>query len=446
MRTASIEMREERGQLIVTGPFIEMREVFPKLKSRGFKYNSSDKSWRIEKSQLTARKLKNLDKLLDNSRNETLVQMASAKDVLDKLDGLQFFRVEYNGKKGFAIHGNVFDFKEIVKKAGGRWNRGASRYDFEYYNFDVDKLELVVDKILKAEKDSKRLRSEIRGKLDNKDFGIVSTHLRDSYLYIMSTSKKYRDIIKQHFPKARWKLPYWMIKVSDIEYTNVDKFIKKVNELEESSFQDKSKPKKDKKRSTSADYSWSVGEGYGGKSYKRGTVVVAPLSDQKKGWPKYLYILKTESTYFREDGMSFGVGDDSGKLFYYSARAATPEEAQPLIDESTERASKSKALKELKDIGLDIRKKGRCPKVMVKPKGNKYVLNSNLIPYGGGSWFVVDSGVVWYVVNNGSDGDNWDLNNVQTGGAGAIGHRIRDRFIAQRVEYLAGIMGIKPSK
>jgi hypothetical protein len=31
---------------------------------------------------------------------------------------------------------------------------------------------------------------------------------------------------------------------------------------------------------------------------------------------------------------------------------------------------------------------------------------------------------IWAVRNNGGDGDRWDINNVRTGGAGAIGHRV----------------------
>lgn len=31
---------------------------------------------------------------------------------------------------------------------------------------------------------------------------------------------------------------------------------------------------------------------------------------------------------------------------------------------------------------------------------------------------------VWFVLNNGGDGDDWRLNNVVTGGAGAIGRKL----------------------
>jgi hypothetical protein len=44
--------------------------------------------------------------------------------------------------------------------------------------------------------------------------------------------------------------------------------------------------------------------------------------------------------------------------------------------------------------------------------------------YGGGEWWVIQESWIWYVRNNGFDGDDWGRNNVQTGGAGAIGVRV----------------------
>jgi len=45
--------------------------------------------------------------------------------------------------------------------------------------------------------------------------------------------------------------------------------------------------------------------------------------------------------------------------------------------------------------------------------------------YGGGTWVVLEpnGNYFWYVINNGHDGDDWSQNNIQTGGAGAIGYR-----------------------
>ena len=40
---------------------------------------------------------------------------------------------------------------------------------------------------------------------------------------------------------------------------------------------------------------------------------------------------------------------------------------------------------------------------------------------------MISSSEVWFVLNNGADGDDWSANNVQTGGAGAIGWVVPNR-------------------
>ena len=41
--------------------------------------------------------------------------------------------------------------------------------------------------------------------------------------------------------------------------------------------------------------------------------------------------------------------------------------------------------------------------------------------YGNGRKWVIQQDKIWQITNNGMDGDNWGLNNIATGGAGAIG-------------------------
>lgn len=49
--------------------------------------------------------------------------------------------------------------------------------------------------------------------------------------------------------------------------------------------------------------------------------------------PEYLYVLTASRRYYREDGMSFGVGDESGYVYSATCRPATEEEAQPLREQ-----------------------------------------------------------------------------------------------------------------
>lgn len=66
------------------------------------------------------------------------------------------------------------------------------------------------------------------------------------------------------------------------------------------------------------------------------------------------------------------------------------------------------------------------------------VINNPLNPknqYGGGEWFVLSDDYIWYVRNNGRDGDKWEFNNVYVkGGAGAIGKRVPfDEDLAEKI-------------
>lgn len=44
--------------------------------------------------------------------------------------------------------------------------------------------------------------------------------------------------------------------------------------------------------------------------------------------------------------------------------------------------------------------------------------------YGNGTLFIISDDWIWYIRNNGADGDDWARNNVKTHGAGAIGMRL----------------------
>lgn len=59
-----------------------------------------------------------------------------------------------------------------------------------------------------------------------------------------------------------------------------------------------------------------------------------------------------------------------------------------------------------------------------KMKVDGEILYDSFNIYGGGERFVATDEYVWHIENNGHDGDNWALNNIQTGGAGAIGKRV----------------------
>ena len=83
-----------------------------------------------------------------------------------------------------------------------------------------------------------------------------------------------------------------------------------------------------------------------------------------------------------------------------------------------------------------IKHEGEHPDGWHQPEGERLFDTQNV--NGGGHWFVLSGDDIWFVMNNGRDGDNWSRNNVTTGGAGAIGWRIPyDEAVACELRELA---------
>jgi len=160
------------------------------------------------------------------------------------------------------------------------------------------------------------------------------------------------------------------------------------------------------------------GQGYGWREMHPGETMRNPRDDG----PKYVTIISASKKYFRHDGMSFGVGDEQGYVFSAIAREATEEESAQLREDEAASTEKKRAKTALQGISAEIKKDGERPDGLNVPDGTNYADTQNI--YGGGEWFTIGDEYIWYVKNNGMDGDNWSSNNVRTGGAGGIGWRV----------------------
>lgn len=162
--------------------------------------------------------------------------------------------------------------------------------------------------------------------------------------------------------------------------------------------------------------------GYGCRGWSQGEVVRNTPARVDQGDPEFLFVLSAEKRYVAEDGMSFGVGDESGYLYSALCRAATEEEAAPLAAKLAREKDLREAKKRVREISRKIQAEGEYPAGAHDPEGERLFDTQNI--YGGGDWFVVGPEWIWFVENNGSDGGDWSRNNVRTGGAGAVGRRV----------------------
>lgn len=142
--------------------------------------------------------------------------------------------------------------------------------------------------------------------------------------------------------------------------------------------------------------------------------------------------------------MSFGVGDEQGYIYSAVCRAATQEEAAPEIARRAAIQARQQALCTLRIEHERIMAEGEYPRARhedggpYRPDGETIPLGKGQDIYGGGEWFIIGPKWLWAVRNNGADGDDWALNNVHTGGAGAIGKRVpATPELAERLRALA---------
>lgn len=183
---------------------------------------------------------------------------------------------------------------------------------------------------------------------------------------------------------------------------------------------------------------------------RRQSRALFPLSDlppfnKPVRWYGQVVVFESSGKSFRisEDHPSvegshlLGHEGDLGCYCYY--REATADEIAALDARDAERAAAAEARKhreaEIRRIAEYIKSAGERPDGWNEPSGERLIDSQTI--YGGGEWFVVGEDAIWYVQNNGADGDYWGANNVRTGGAGAIGWRIP--FDQQIADELRGL-------
>lgn len=185
-----------------------------------------------------------------------------------------------------------------------------------------------------------------------------------------------------------------------------------------------------------APYTLRGGSGYGYQGWQRGQIVRASDRLRENGYPEWLCVVRAKQVYCSEDGMSFGVGDESGYLYTAWCREATQEETAPYIAKMEAEQIRRQKLARVNAIADMIRKEGERPEHS-ENNARGEILFDTFNAHGSGTRFVIGDGI-WFVENNGMDGDNWDVNNVVTGGAGAIGWRIpMDEKLADELRSLA---------
>ncbi|MFA6721586.1 MAG: hypothetical protein WCR92_09255, partial [Candidatus Cloacimonadaceae bacterium] len=311
------------------------------------------------------------------------------------------------------VEGKTFDIKDRLKAMGGHWDPGKKAW-WVSSSKEADLAELLDA----AAKDAEKPR-----------YG--QTFVADIAKGVCAKCGK--PVIKGQY--ARYRYPEKALEHEDCERAAAA--AAKMEARKQALRAEQEAQRQTEK--AAAPYRLSGGSGYGCHGWQVGQTMMVSEDRREKGWPEFVTVAKAGRRYFREDGMSFGVGDDQGYIYSADCREATPEEIAPVKAriEAAEAVKTAKA--EVEAIKKRIKAEGERPDGDNIPEGD-LIFDTQTI-YGGGDWFVVGPEWIWYVQNNGGDGDDWGENNVHTGGAGAIGWRVpHSRDIAGDLYRLEGIV------
>jgi hypothetical protein len=155
---------------------------------------------------------------------------------------------------------------------------------------------------------------------------------------------------------------------------------------------------------------------------------------------RWIVPISQTSRYIREDGLSFGLNEDSGTLYTIKARLATPEEiaqaeAQLAAKQAAWEAAQARRNR-IRALHDRVAREGERPEAP-KVTGRDLTPNAR---YDDDHWTLdAEEGWLWLVIYNGRDGDFWGANNLP----GAIAIRLPlDAEVRVEVEALWPAKGV----
>ena len=427
---SNIEVKEDESVFRVLGPYMEMKDVYPKLKNRGFKYDPREKSWNINKSKYkNIEEVKDLVEKIQGKNAEKIEKLKEEnerrfKEIVDKCKKFKYVSVFQDGE-GLLVKAPYDWFSDEFYKLGGKWVGKMFKFSEpkeEIYNI-ISNFEGMIEKRIDQVK-----------KFDQKIIGsgpyTIKLRLLGIDLFLKSSHIDLRDIVKRTFPKARWNGQEWKVSVANVY--DIDEAVKK---LEEGCrplirrFVEKQNIEETKKKDSPLKIRYCTNYGEDMRYYRTGDIV-------KNIWSKSPDLLKITSVKY--DGKY--EGDDYFFVVTYEPLSELEMERYNL--EKLKKEGVNKANERIREIIEIIQTRGQCPKKL-EITGDKYITTKseqNSI-FGGGEWINIDDDRVFYVKNNGSDGDDWSRNNVETGGAGGIGWILKDSEISKELLRLFKIAG-----
>ena len=421
--SAPIEMKEVEVpglgvNIEVSGPYDKMQDIIPYLRGK-LEYRGRDKTWWVSKAKMTPLKIKNLQKKVNDANGVSgpgpePKKVEEAEDVKAarieevrklfalairlRVPGFSFGLIPINSVQ---LTGDLTDLRVSINKAGGDYGPEFSKF----YPHLVKPAEF--SKLLEEIEDQGKLIAKVIAGLQGElprhfptlriDVGINPVGSR---LIISGKTYDYKDEIQKRISvtfDSRGK--YWWAPIHKVKESQVKELIEAL-EIEERALVDKWKAEKSEK---------------------------APVEKQRTN-QKGDHCHNCGGWVNPGEGWLFNWYDSDPGDFVWKVKHKDSDDCAKVKAERKIRneAAKTKGEARRNLMLMCTKSEYLANGTENRPSGDQIWIDKNSVGYGGGTWVVIEPGgdYFWYVENNGADGDDWSRNNVQTGGAGAIGYRL----------------------
>jgi hypothetical protein len=413
----SISLKEDRGKLIVTGPYNEMKDVYPKLKTRGFSYDGATKAWWIDVSKLTPAKRKNIETLIRGGKGVEApvtqeskeAQREAWKELAKDLEKTKLYaiQVQINNPYFFILHigGDTYPIRDLIKSHGGKWEN-------RYWELDLSKVPEAKARDLFKELEKVSKQRAVRAALIEDRIGSkprvwpnckTTLYVADggiATLKMTGYNLSVKKLIDQYLSEAKAGSDAWRASTYNLSDSDVKHFIEGMDEqevIEEKKLQEG--PSEDKTVTPTERKPEQVPE--------KGRTNRKPGHCNKcRGWVEV------------GEGTLHGYfDDDEEKMTYYVEhrdRSVCESNIAMAKAVAEKGRSRSLALANLRKIictgpnFVDPPAQG----FLNPPQGERFEISAS--GYGGGNSVVVEPGErhVWFIQGNSADGDDWGRNNI----------------------------------
>jgi len=407
----AINLKEERGRLIVTGPYDEMKDVFPKLKTRGFQYDSGSRAWWIDTSKLTPAKRKNIETLIRGGKEPEAPPTQESKEAKEaqrevwrelakdlSKTRLFSFQVQVANPYFFILHigGDTYSARDVFKAHGCTW-------ETRYWELDLSKVPEAKARDLFKDLEKVSNQRAVRHALIKERIGDkprewptleAALYMADGGIVTVKQKHANNDVkalITHNLPEAKYDSGAWRVLAHNVTEVGIKHLIEGLDKLEALEAE---RPKQTPPQPAA-------------QPSQEGRPNRKPGHCRKcRGWVDV-----------GEGNLLQFFDDDDEKIVYqveHKDKAVCESNiamAKAVAEKGRSRAVAKANLRRIICTGdnfVDPPAQG----YLNAPHGERYELEPS--GYGGGVSVVVEPGErhVWFIQGNSADGDDWGRNNI----------------------------------